>query len=621
MSSNFYLTTPLYYVNGEPHIGHAYTTILADVLTRYHRLFGEREVHFLTGLDEHGQKVSQAAAENSKTPQEHCDEMAVLWKDVWEKLSIAYDDFIRTTEPRHEKVVMDFLNRIYEKDDVYVKKYEGWYSVYEERYFTEKDLVDGKDPISGRPVEKREETNYFFRMSKYQEWLIDYYEKNPDSVIPKFRLNEVKGFLRQPLGDLCISRPKSRLEWGIPIPWDDDYVTYVWFDALINYYSATLKPPKGKTVTWPADLHLIAKDILTTHAVYWPIMLHAAGYEPPKQIFAHGWWLDKDAAKMSKSEGNVIRPLDLADKFGADTFRYYVMREMTAGQDANFSIDGFVKRINSDLANDLGNLYSRLAKLYHQFSWGKYKQSGSKQDNFEGKLTEQLNAVRDKVKNEIEAIRPHKAIEEIMALVRELNRYIEHWEPWKSAKIKPEATGYAMLEAIDCLDWVAELLAPIMPERMKLLRQWIKNDVHIPLKGLHLFPRIDLSELQIDEQNGNDAVNHGGSTVSDEISIEDFKHLDIRVGLVIEAKKIKGADRLLSLKVDIGNEVRQIVAGIAKSYNPEDLKGKRVIVLVNLKPVKLRGALSQGMVLAAVSGKDIVLLTTDGNVEIGVEVS
>ncbi len=327
MSKQFYLTTPLYYVNDEPHIGHAYTTILADVLARYHRLFGD-DVHFLTGLDEHGQKVAAAASKLKRNPQVHCDEMVKIWKDVWEKIDISYDDFIRTTEPRHERVVAEILNNIYQKGDIYREQYEGWYSVFEERFFTEKDLVDGKDPLHGRPVERISETNYFFRMSKYQDWLIDYYNNHPDAVVPEFRLNEVLGFLRNPLGDLCISRPKSRLTWGIPIPWDDEYVTYVWFDALINYYSATVAPPDNLQVKWPAQVHLIAKDILTTHAVYWPIMLHAAGFDPPERILSHGYWLAKDDAKMSKSVGNVIRPFDLASRYSSDALRYVLMREM-----------------------------------------------------------------------------------------------------------------------------------------------------------------------------------------------------------------------------------------------------------------------------------------------------
>ncbi len=640
MAQDFYITTPLYYVNGEPHIGHAYTTILTDVIARYRRLLQKQNVHFLTGLDEHGQKVSDAAAEKNKSPQQHCDDMAVLWRSVWSKLNIEPDDFIRTTEPRHKEVVIDILNKVYEKGDVYQKEYEGWYSVYEERYFTEKDLIDGKDPISGRPVEKRKETNYFFRMSKYQDWLIKLYERNKRAIRPRSRLNEVLGYLKQPLGDLCISRPKSRLEWGIPIPWDDEFVTYVWFDALINYFSATVNPPSGKTVEWPADAHMIAKDILTTHAVYWPIMLHAAGYEPPRQIFAHGWWLDKEAAKMSKSEGNVIKPLDLVDRFGPDIFRYYLMSEMTAGMDANFTIDGFVRRVNADLANDLGNLYNRLAKLYHQFNWAKYKDSrplnsSFKEDPFE--VPEELdNFIKfdELIQHHIDDYEVNFAIGHIMSVVSRLNQHIERWEPWRTAKLKPEETAYAMLEAIDVLDKVAELLTPVMPEKMAMMRQWIADDVRMPVKSEQLFPRIDIKELQLNQptdrnvrpteisnRQPTDKNIYPTEIDSQEITIDDFAALDIRVGVVKEAEKVKGSDRLLLLNVDIGSEIRQVVAGIAESYELNDLIGKRVVLLANLKPVKLRGVLSRGMILAAVDGKNIALLTTDQEIRTGSEIS
>lgn len=617
-SSSLYITTPLYYVNGEAHIGHAYTTILADVIARYHRLFGNRSVHFLTGLDEHGQKVLQAATDLGRTPQDHCDEMALLWRAVWEKLSISYDDFIRTTESRHEQVVIDFLQKI-DKDDFYKKEYEGWYSVYEERYFTEKDLVNGMDPICGRPVEKRKETNYFFRMSRYQDWLMDHYEKHPDAVIPEFRLNEVKGFLKQPLGDLCITRPKSRLAWGIPIPWDDDFVTYVWFDALINYFSATISPPADKTVSWPADYHLIGKDILTTHAVYWPIMLHAAGYEPPKHILAHGWWLDKDAARMSKSDGNVVEPLDMADKYGSDQFRYYVMREMVVGQDANFSEEGFVKRVNSDLANDLGNLYSRLAKLYHQFGWKKYKLTEGKFEYFDTELKERAINLESHVKREIEAIRPHAAIEEIMMLVRGLNQHIERHQPWKN----PDETALAMLDALDGVKLAAELLAPIMPQKMALLQQWIKDGVYVPKKSEQLFPRIDTRRIIQEVGVKSEALiskEHPGHEEAPEITLEEFSRLDMRVGVIKEARKVEDSDRLLAVKVDIGSEIRQVVASIAGQYNPGDLVDKQVIILTNLRPVRLRGELSKGMLLAVVRGKELALLTVDREITIGTKV-
>ncbi len=621
MAPRFYLTTPLYYVNDEPHLGHAYTTILADVLARYKRLFyGTDSVHLLTGLDEHGQKVSRAAAKAGLEPQQHCDRMASLWIDVWEKLGISCDDFIRTTEQRHVDVVTEILNRLYQQGDIYQKEYEGWYSVYEERFFTEKDLDHGKDPIGGRPVEKIKETNYFFRMSNYQNWLIQHYEKHPDAVLPSFRMNEVKGFLRQPLEDLCISRPKSRLTWGIPIPWDEDYVTYVWFDALINYYTATKFPPEAVEVAWPADIHLIGKDILTTHAVFWPIMLHAAGIDPPRHILAHGWWMARDDAKMSKSTGEVVKPLELADKYGPDAFRFFLMREMVLGQDAGFSEEALVNRINADLANDLGNLYSRLAKLWHQFEWGTVPRHGTYYDYVGKQLPEEFgymaSSLEDLVRKDIDAMRPHSAIEKIFQAVRALNRSIEICEPWKEERGKSASIANSMMDAFDVLYKVAELLEPVMPVKMAELKSWIYQDspagrVMSPQPGRHLFPRIKLEKRPQGAKLQDETI---------EITIDEFNRLDIRVGVVTAARPVKGTDKLLSLEVDLGSERRQIVAGIAETYSHDQMIGRRIVVLTNLKPVKLRGELSRGMLLAAGSEPELALLTTDREVPPGSKV-
>ncbi|MBT7616214.1 MAG: methionine--tRNA ligase [Calditrichaeota bacterium] len=624
MQDQLYITTPLYYVNSEPHIGHAYTTILADVLCRYHKKFG-RDVYFLSGLDEHGQKVADAAAREKVEPQEHCDLMSETWTKIWKKLSIEFDDFIRTTEPRHENVVTKVLQQLWEKGDIYKEEYEGWYSVFEERFFTEKDLVDGKDPIGGREVEKLKESNYFFKMSQYKDWLISHYEANPSAVVPEFRLNEVKGFLRQPLGDLCISRPKSRLDWGIPIPWDNEYVTYVWFDALLNYYSATLTPPAGKKVNWPATYHLIAKDILTTHAVYWPIMLHAAGLEPPKQILAHGYWLAKDSVKMSKSIGNVVRPLDMAEYFGTDGLRYVLMREMVLGQDASLSIDTLVNRINTELANDLGNLYSRLAKIWQT---GGYAEAIPPTDAPEI-IPEELQSLRSnlgaRVREEIEKVRPHLAIETVMQVVRQMNRFIEHLKPWAVVKTDPQSIFEPITYLLDTLYEVACNLEPVMPGKMSDLKNWLKPDGKLikPTAGNHLFPRIKVKAEDI--QQGTDdksekppkGKNNKTSGVKSEITIEDFTRLDLRSGTIISAAKIEDADKLLLVQVDMGFEKRQIVAGIAEAYSPEDLAGKNVVVVANLKPITLRGQLSQGMLLAVGKGKKLELVTFNSDIKPG----
>ena len=363
---NFYITTPIYYVNDEPHIGHAYTTILADVLAGYHRLLGD-DTYFLTGTDEHGQKLPEAAKKNNMEPQQYCDQIVERFKAAWKVLNIKNDDFIRTTEKRHTSVVQQILQKIYDNGEIYAADYEGWYCVPDERFWTEKDIVNGKCPECDRPVTKLNEKNYFFKMSAYQEWLIDYINSHPGFIQPEFRRNEVLGFLRQPLGDLCISRPKARLSWGIELPFDKDYVCYVWFDALINYISAIGYNTDQAMFDrrWPA-VHLIGKDILTTHAVYWPCMIKAMGIAQPRNIFAHGWWLSGDS-KMSKSLGNVIKPFVLAEKYGTDPLRYFLIREMTLGQDSRYSDESFVSRYNSDLANDLGNLLSRVNKMIQSY--------------------------------------------------------------------------------------------------------------------------------------------------------------------------------------------------------------------------------------------------------------
>lgn len=604
-NKRYYLTTPLYYVNGEPHIGHAYTTILSDVLARYQRLFG-KEVHFLTGLDEHGQKVADVAAANKISPQQHCDNMAIVWNSAWDKLNIKYDDLIRTTEKRHIKVVTDILSLLHNKGDIYLKEYEGWYSVFEEQYFTEKDLVDGNDPIGGRPVELRREQNYFFKLSKYKDWLVNHYQEK-GLVIPESRQNEVKGFLRQELHDLCISRPRNRLSWGVPIPWDDDYVTWVWFDALINYYSATLSAPTGSTVLWPADYHIIGKDILTTHAVYWPAMLHAADIEPPRKIVAHGWWMGKTDDKISKSSSEVINPLELADKYGSDQLRYALMREMTVGQDSSYNEESILSRINTDLANDLGNLYSRLAKVWQS---GGFAPAGILLDAPAGipaELDEQKQVLRYHVQFEIERIMPHAAIQHVFNLVRGLNQLIEQVKPWKAVKDDPESIVKILTWIMGALGEIAEMLSPVMPTKMAYLIGWIydENGKIDPTPGKQLFPRMKL--VTKPEENSKQLLKT--KTASDKssgfITFDEFEKVELRAGKIISASKHPDADKLLVLQVDIGIDQRQIVSGIAKAYPPDELIGKCAIIVTNLKPIIIRGEKSNGMLLATGNGDDL----------------
>ena len=456
----FYVTTPIYYVNDKPHIGHAYTTILADVLSRYYRDMG-RNVFFLTGLDEHGQKVQQAAESKGVTPIEHCNEMAPRFMDLWRKLHIQYDDFIRTTEKRHSTIVQSLLQKVYDKGDIYEDSYEGLYSVSEERFITQKEADSG----DFRDVRELKEKNYFFKMSKYQSRLIKHINDNPTFIQPEHRRNEVLGFLRSPLEDLCISRPKARLNWGIEIPFDKKYVTYVWFDALINYVSAIgyQSDEKKYNTFWPVNFHLIGKDILTTHSVYWPTMLMSAELPLPKSIFAHGWWLS-DQTKMSKSLGNVVDPLDLIDSYGVDPIRFYLMKEMVLGQDANFSMDSFIKCYNSDLANDFGNLLSRVTNLINKFYDGALEPIFD--DSIDGQDVKY--AALDSMelsKNFMNDMKINEAINSIFNFVRKVNKYLEITAPWKLVKTDIKKAGKVLYTAAESLRIISLLLSPVMPNR------------------------------------------------------------------------------------------------------------------------------------------------------------
>ena len=497
MNKSFYITTPIYYVNDIPHIGHAYTTILADVLSRYQKQLGN-DSFFLTGLDEHGQKVQDAATKRGIDPTDHCDEMSKRFTSLWERLHISNDDFIRTTENRHKNVVKEILKIVYNAGDIYEDEYEGLYSVSEERFITEKEADTGQF----RDIKKLKEKNYFFRMSKYQKALIAHINSNPKFIQPDHRKNEILGFLKQPLNDLCISRPKSRLNWGIELPFDSGYVTYVWFDALINYITAPgfLDDNISFDKYWPANMHLIGKDILTTHTVYWPTMLMSAGIELPKTIFAHGWWLMGDE-KMSKSSGNVINPMDLIDDYGVDPVRYYLMREMVLGQDANFTLKSFVNRYNSDLANDFGNLLSRISTLINKNYDGYIPKVSSLGDEEKRLKSISIELVK-KFDNNMLRMSINEAIEETLQFVRNINRYFEHMAPWKLVKEDLKSAGTVLYTGAEALRICAVLLSPIMPQRIQILlsvlntesvdRNWggLKSGTRL---GEHkpLFPRIN----------------------------------------------------------------------------------------------------------------------------------
>ena len=627
----FYVTTPIYYVNDVPHIGHAYTTVAADILARFNRLSG-RPVFFLTGTDEHGQKVQKAAEGRGLSPKEHADQMVENFKRLWLKLNISNDAFIRTTDEQHKRVVQEVLMKLYEKGEIVKRPYRGWYCTPDERFWTDKEIVDGKCPDCGRPVEELEEDNYFFLMSKYQDALIEYIQKHPQYILPETRRNEVMGFLKNnDLGDLCISRPKKRLSWGVPLPFDDNYVTYVWFDALVNYYSATkyLAPKYNEQINWwPADHHIVGKDILTTHAVYWSTMLMALEMPLPRNIFAHGWWT-VEGRKMSKSLGNVVDPFEVIKTYGADAFRYFLFREVTFGLDGDFSVGAIVGRINSDLANDLGNLLSRTITMARKY----FNSVVPKPASVEEELKELAEDIYKKMAKHLSVLAYQKALDEVWSLVSYINKYIDTNQPWALAKdpSKKDRLGTVLYSCLEGLRFIALYLYPFMPETSeKMLKQlgiedpirpgqytklnWggLKSGTKLK-KPKPLFPRIETKEKKEAKEKVED------SKKENLISINDFAKVELRVGKVLQAEKVEGSSKLLKIKVDVGEE-RQIVAGIGKVYSPEELVGKHIVVVTNLKPAKLMGVESQGMLLAAGDENNLSIVTLEKEIPVGTRV-
>ncbi|MAE16230.1 MAG: methionine--tRNA ligase [Deltaproteobacteria bacterium] len=633
MSKTFYITTPIYYVNSHPHIGHAYTTIATDVFTRYRRLFGE-EAYFLTGTDEHGQKIAESAAQAGIDPQEFVNRMAGEFREMWPPLHIAHDQFIRTTDPEHKSRVQAVLQKIHNQGEIYLKEYEGLYCVGCERFLDESELTpEGDCPDHQKPPQPHKERNYFFRMSAYQEWLVQLLEGNPELVYPGRYRNELLRFLEAPLQDLCISRPKSRLSWGIKLPFDRDFVTYVWFDALLNYPNALGWPDAPRYQKfWPHCHHIIGKDILKTHGIYWPCMLKSAGIPMFKKLVVHGHWVI-GGSKMSKSLGNVVSPLDMKARLGVDALRYFLLREMSFGEDANFTEALALARYNGDLANNLGNLISRSITLSRRNFDGQVPPCGELTEletNLRREFTEGVGRVQELVL----VFQPHRALELVTQLSSAVNKYIDEHKPWKLAKEpeQHELLGTVLYTALDSTRILVGLLQPVMPEKMaeaqrlfgmseqplafeQLVPGALEPGTRLP-EPAPLFPKLQMPPTEpapkpVKKQQPKPAPKQqaGAVTSGNGIGMEIFQQIRLKVGIVRKCRRVEKSDKLLISQIDLGEgRLRSIVSGVAEFYTPEQMVGKRVVVVANLKPVKLRGELSEGMLLALDDGTTLTVL-------------
>jgi len=634
---SFYITTPIYYPSDNLHIGHAYTTVAADTMARYKRMRGY-DVWFLTGSDEHGQKIERKAKSLGKKPLEYVDGIVEGFKYLWEKLLITNTDFIRTSEKRHEQVVQKLFQTIYDQGDIYKSEYEGWYCTPCETFFTERQLTEGQTcPDCGRPVELIKEESYFFKMSKYADRWLKYIEDNPDFIQPVSRKNEMVNFVKQGLEDLCVSR--TTFSWGIPVPINEKHVIYVWFDALTNYISALGYGTENDALFqkfWPADVHLVGKDIMRFHTIIWPIILMAAGAEIPKKVFGHGWVLLAEG-KMSKSKGNVIDPLVLIDKYGVDAIRYFLLREVPFGQDGYYSEEALVNRINIDLANDFGNLLSRTTAMINKFLGGVVASPGEGTE-FDQEIIDLAKSTPEKVEELLDQMEFSSALGEIWKLINKANKYIDDAAPWalnknsahreKLATVLYNLVEVIRLATVMCSPFMPTLAEKVWPQlginELKNVQNWdsliwgkFPSETRIN-RGEPIFPRIDLKELELDkegktekEQKAEPVQERKFDSIAPEITIEDFAKIDLRVAQVLSCEKVEKADKLLKLSVQVGDEVRTVVSGIAKYYKPEEMVGKKVILVANLKPIKLRGIESKGMILAASHGDKLEVVVVN----------